>query len=75
MVTIVKIARILGNDSQQDLADFLGCTRSSLSLKENGKVKFTLDEVKALSQKYKISIDALVNIESTKEKIIQTLQS
>ena len=62
-------------ETQQQLAEKLGCDVSTFSIKENGKREFSLKEAQILSNHYNVSMDKLVMkpIE-TKEKIISFLQ-
>ena len=75
MNTIVKILRIINNDTQKSLADLVGITQSNFNLKENGKLSFTLREAQLIAKKYNISLDSLVNGNRTKEKIVDLLRS
>lgn len=75
MNTIVKILRIINNDTQKSLAELVGITQSNLNLKENGKLSFTLREAQLIAEKYNISLDSLVNGNRTKEKIVDLLRS
>ena len=65
MSTLIKILRIINNETQQQLAEKLGCDVSTFSIKE----------AQILSKHYNVSMDKLVMkpIE-TKEKIISFLQ-
>lgn len=75
MSTLIKILRIINNETQQQLAEKLGCDVSTFSIKESGKREFSLKEARILSKHYNVSMDKLVMkpIE-TKEKIISFLQ-
>lgn len=73
MASIVKMLRVLHNDKQQDLADLIGVSVTNYNLKENDKSKFTLEEAKLISDKYKVSIDKLIS-SSTKDEVIKLLQ-
>lgn len=74
MITAVKIARLLNNESQQELANLIGCQRSTYCLKENGNIPFSLEECKLISKKYNISLDVIADAELAKEKILSSLQ-
>ena len=44
MSTLIKILRIINNETQQQLAEKLGCDVSTFSIKESGKREFSLKE-------------------------------
>ena len=74
MSTIAKLLRIINNESQQEIADFLGCSRDTLSRKENGKYLFSITEYKKLSERYNVPLSTICDDESSREKIIEALQ-
>lgn len=43
--------------TQQDLANLLGLSASTLNFKINGKTEFTLNEAKKISDYFKMSIE------------------
>lgn len=75
MISMPKLLRIIHEDTQTVIANELGCTLTSYNLKENGKAKFTLEEMKILSKRYNTSIERLTQDGDTKEKIIGLLQA
>ncbi|MBF7023643.1 helix-turn-helix transcriptional regulator [Staphylococcus kloosii] len=56
---ILFIARKESKMSQEKVAMELGVTRVTYGLKESGKVDFTLEEAKILSELYEMPIDEL----------------
>ena len=50
------------NLSQKEVGDMLGLSKQSFSLKERGKVKFTIDEMKTLKNLFS-SINPHITIE------------
>lgn len=52
----VKAARINAQKTQEEVADFLGLSLNGYKRKENGKRRFYIDEIVALSKLFKISI-------------------
>lgn len=49
-------------ETQGDLAEAIGLTPSALSLRINGKVRFSLTEVNRIRKRYKLSPEETVNI-------------
>ena len=62
MILKVKGFRNMLNLSQKEVADMLGLSKQSFSLKERGKVKFTIDEMKTLKNLFS-SINPHITIE------------
>lgn len=62
MILKVKGYRNMLNLSQKEVADMLGLSKQSFSLKERGKVKFTIDEMKTLKNLFS-SINPHITIE------------
>lgn len=62
MILKVKGYRNMLNLSQKEVGDMLGLSKQSFSLKERGKVKFTLDEMKTLKNLFS-SINPNLTIE------------
>ena len=48
------------NIKQAEIADVLGVTRSTANLKINGKLPFTLTQIKKLCETYGISADIFI---------------
>lgn len=55
----IKIYRTMKELKQEDLAEILGITLGTYSLKESGKSKFTLLEAKMLSDFFGVTIEEL----------------
>lgn len=66
----VKVLRIVEGDTQEELSNYLGCTVSTYNRKENGKNKFTLEELKKITKKYNVSLEKIVNTEVVKKEIL-----
>lgn len=49
-------------ETQGDLAEAIGLTPSALSLRVNGKVRFSLNEVNRIRKRYKLSPEETVDI-------------
>lgn len=62
MILKVKGYRNMLNLSQKEVGDILGLSKQSFSLKERGKVKFTIDEMKTLKNLFS-SINPHITIE------------
>lgn len=62
MILKVKGYRNMLNLSQKEVGDMLGLSKQSFSLKERGKVKFTIDEMKTLKNLFS-SISPHITIE------------
>lgn len=62
MILKVKGYRNMLNLSQKEVGDMLGLSKQSFSLKERGKVKFTIDEMKTLKNLFS-SINPHITIE------------
>ena len=62
MILKVKGYRNMLNLSQKEVGDMLGLSKQSFSLKELGKVKFTIDEMKTLKNLFS-SINPHITIE------------
>lgn len=58
----LKIEMLKNDDTDMKLADFLGISRSSVSLKKTGKIPFKRDEIKAISERYNLSPERIVEI-------------
>lgn len=65
----IKYLREQSNLSQQSLAELLGVSRSTVSYIETGERKITADELLKLSEIFKLTLDELLNVNSSsKEK-------
>lgn len=62
MILKVKGYRNMLNLSQKEVGDMLGLSKQSFSLKERGKIKFTIDEMKTLKKLFS-SINPHITIE------------
>ncbi len=62
MILKVKGYRNMLNLSQKEVGDMLGLSKQSFSLKERGKIKFTIDEMKTLKNLFS-SINPHITIE------------
>ena len=58
----VKEARIANHETQQDLADFLGAAKNSVSEIENGKRTTTAEKIALICAHYRISADYLLGL-------------
>lgn len=56
----IRVLMARRREHQQDLAEVLGVTQSSVSLRLAGRVVWTVDELDALSDHYGVSVVALV---------------
>lgn len=74
MSTVAKLLRILNNESQQEVATYLGCSRDTLSRKELGKNDFTFKELKMLAKRYNVSLTTISDNDSIRAKILEVLQ-
>ncbi|EKQ56335.1 MULTISPECIES: helix-turn-helix domain-containing protein [unclassified Clostridium] len=59
MNKVLRSLRAKHGDTQRDLAEFLGITVNTLSFKENGKYKFTLEEAYKISQRYSTPLEEI----------------
>ena len=57
----VREYRKLNGYKQEDLAKLLRVTQSAYSRKENGKIRFTIDEITMLTHIFKVTYDDLLN--------------
>ena len=53
--------------TQRQIADTLGIDQSSVSLKERGRVPFTLDQLEALADLFGVPLAALFSDASTRD--------
>lgn len=74
MSTTVRVIRMLNNDSQEKLAEYLGLDRTTITRKENGTIPFSIEEIQKISAKYDVSIESLVNPELAKKKVLKVLK-
>ena len=58
----VKEARIANHETQQDLADFLGAAKNSISEIENGKRTTTAEKIALICEHYRVSADYLLGL-------------
>lgn len=70
MVSIIKVLRVLNGDTQQDLANFLGCSPNAISQKETRKIVFSLKEAGLIAKRYNVSLEFLINEEESVRKIL-----
>lgn len=59
MRTKIKELRIKNGLSCNDMAELIGVTKATYSKKENGLVKFSLDEAKIISDKFRKTIEEI----------------
>lgn len=59
---ILKSKIKLNNDTQENLAKYLGITNPTLSLKINGKSDFLRIEIQLIKQRYNLTLDELDEI-------------
>lgn len=59
---VMRSAMILGGDTQESLAKYLGLTRQTVNKKVNGKVPFNADEIEGIVRRYSLTNDALLAI-------------
>ena len=57
----VREYRKLNGYNQEDLARLLSITQSAYSRKENGKRRFTMDEITKLKDIFRVTCDDLLN--------------
>ena len=57
----VREYRKINGYNQEHLAQLLGIKQGSYSRKENGKRKFTFDELEKLKEIFKVTYDDLLN--------------
>ena len=57
----VREYRKLNGYRQEDLAKLLNVTQSAYSRKENGKSRFTINEITMLTHIFKVTYDDLLN--------------
>lgn len=55
----IKSIRVLNGDTLESLSKDLGITIGTLCAKENGKSKFTLEEARFISLRYKMRIEEI----------------
>tara|TARA_B110000908_G_C9940695_1_gene308129 strand:+ start:302 stop:565 length:264 start_codon:yes stop_codon:yes gene_type:complete len=66
---VVKLKRIeLGNFSQQQLAEMVGCSRQTIISIESGKMTPSIEIALKLSHALSTSVDALFSIEEGEDK-------
>ena len=61
-VNLLKSKMALKGEAQIDLANAMGITRASMSVKMNGKNPFKLDEIKFIAKRYDLTNDEIVEI-------------
>jgi DNA-binding XRE family transcriptional regulator len=59
MKTSIKQYRLKNGITQQELVDILGIKQGTYSKKENGLVRFSLEEAKTIADHYNTSVDAI----------------
>ena len=57
----IREYRKMNGYRQEDLAKLLGIKQNTYSSKENGKRKFTVDEIIKLKEIFKVTCDDLLN--------------
>lgn len=72
---VVKILRIIAGDTQEKVAKYIGCSVYTYNKKENGKSKFTVEELKKISILYKVSIEKVLDEKKFTELVLSILQS
>ena len=72
---VVKILRIIAGDTQEKVAKYIGCSVCTYNKKENGKSKFTVEELKKISILYKVSIEKVLDEKKFTELVLSILQS
>ena len=60
--TELKVEMIRHNDNDSTLAEFLGITRPSVSLKKSNKIPFRTEEIKMIANRYNLSPERVVEI-------------
>lgn len=60
-MNIIKLLRLINSQTQEELANYLGCTVSTYNRKENTVADFTAQEYILLSKFYNISVDKLLD--------------
>lgn len=60
-----RVRRLMGFNclNQKDIACLLGCSRSTVSQKLSGNIQFSQSELIKLSDKFGVSVDALLGRE------------
>ena len=58
----VKELRICHRESQQQLAEYLGCAKNSISEMENGKRTTTAEKIAKICEHYGVSSDYLLGL-------------
>ena len=58
----LKAKRILNGLTQEQLAKKIGINTKSYNMKENGKIRFSLDEAAKVSEVLKLSLNEVNNI-------------
>ena len=58
----LRATRIANHETQQDLADFLGAAKNSVSEIENGKRTTTAEKIALICAHYRISADYLLGL-------------
>lgn len=60
-LTIAGVIKQRG-DTQKEVAEFLGVSMATLSMKVNGKAEFWPSEIKKLSERYQLTADEVWEI-------------
>lgn len=71
----IKILRIIYGDTQEKVAKYIGCSVYTYNKKENGKSKFTVEELKKISILYKVSIEKVLEEKKFTDLVLSALQS
>ena len=58
----IKAARTASHETQQDLADFIGAAKNSISEIESGKRTTTAEKIALICAHYRISADYLLGL-------------
>ena len=56
-----KVKRVIKDMTQTEMADYLGITQTAYSIKESGKIKFTIEEAIKLGQLFNLTVEELFN--------------
>ena len=59
---ILKAQMKLNNDTQNDLAEYLGISKTTLSYKTNGKTDFSREEIRLIKERYDLEPDEVDKI-------------
>lgn len=60
--TELEVEMLRNGDSGADLAEAIGITHPTFSNKKNGKAEFTQNEIKSISDRYKLSPERIKEI-------------